>query len=109
MITKKRRRQFTADQKALILRQMLFERIPISDLADKYDVQPSVLYHWQKQAQENLAAALEPQSAGKRGTRRERALEAKIEALEAKLAKKDAVIAEISEEFVNLKKSAGNR
>ena len=38
---------------------------------------------------------------------RERALEAKVEQLEAKLAKKDAVIAEISEEFVKVKKTLG--
>ena len=39
---------------------------------------------------------------------RERQLEEKVAALEERLAKKDAVIAEISEEYVHLKKSLGS-
>lgn len=46
----------------------------------------------------------------KEGTsNRERELETRVAQLEAKLAKKDAVIAEISEEYVKLKKNLGSR
>ena len=38
---------------------------------------------------------------------REQELEAKIAALEVKLARKDAIIAEVSEEYVKLKKALG--
>jgi hypothetical protein len=43
----------------------------------------------------------------RRGASREQEPEARIAQLEAKLAKKDAVIAEISEEYVQLKKELG--
>ena len=106
MSSKKRRRQFTAEQKATIMQRMVFEQVPVSDLADEYKIQPSLLYHWQKQLQANLVAAFDG-GGPKRATQKEKTQEAKIAALEAKLAKKDEVIAEVSEEFVKLKKSAG--
>jgi len=109
-VSKKRtRRRFTAEQKAEILKQYLFDKKAISDLCDQYKLQPSMIYQWQRQAQENLAAALESGGgSGKRMSSRERTLEAKVTSLEARLAKKDAVIAEISEEYVALKKSDGS-
>ena len=107
-MSKKSRRRFTVDQKADILRRHLFEKVPISDLADEYDLQPSVIYGWQRQLQENMAVALEKANGGsKRPTNQEQRLKAKIELLETKLTKKDSVIAEMSEEFVTLKKSFG--
>jgi uncharacterized coiled-coil protein SlyX len=45
--------------------------------------------------------------AGHRTPSREQELEAKIAGLEAKLARKDAIIAEVSEEYVRLKKALG--
>ena len=45
--------------------------------------------------------------AGRRAPSREQELEAKIAALEAKLARKDAIIAEVSEEYVKLKNELG--
>ena len=106
-MSKKSRRRFTAEEKAAILRKLMFEKVPMSDLADQTGVQPSVIYGWQRQAQENLERALEKGNGAKRSTSRERELEAKIQALEARLAKRDNVIAEISEEFVALKKELG--
>lgn len=108
MSKKKTRRKFSAEQKAAILRRHLFDKVPISDLCDEYELQPSVIYYWQQQLAQNLTTALE--QGGKRSQRektRERALENKVQALEAKLAKKDQVIAEISEEYVGLKKELG--
>ncbi|MCG8424505.1 MAG: transposase, partial [Proteobacteria bacterium] len=65
MSSKKRRRQFTAQHKAAIMRRMMFEQAAVSDLADEYKIQPSQLYHWHKQVQDNLEAAF----AGDRGKR----------------------------------------
>jgi hypothetical protein len=58
---KRTRRHHTAEQKAIVLKRYLVDKVPVSDLAQ----------------------------------------------LEAKLARKDAVIAEISEEYVHLKKELG--
>jgi len=104
---KKRRRKFTAEQKAAILRRHLQDKVPFSDLCDEYKIQPSVFYTWQRQLLENIASALEPNGRGRSLAAREAKLERENEALKAKLAKKDNVIAEISEEYVALKKELG--
>ena len=99
------RRQFTLDQKAAIVRRHLMEKTPVSELCNEYELQPSLFYSWLKQALENLPSALAPQ--GKRVEPRERKQDAEIAALKDRLAKKDSVIAEISAEYVHLKKELG--
>lgn len=98
------RRTYSADQKAEILRRHYSDKIPVSDLCEEYSIQPSVFYGWQKQLMENMSAVL---ASSKPRDSRERELERKVESLEQRLAKKDNVIAEISEEYVQLKKELG--
>jgi transposase-like protein len=102
---RRRRRSFSPDEKAVILRRHLAEKVPISALAEEYGIQPSVLYQWQRQLLDHAATVLGPQ-AGK-PDHNERKLTQRIEALEARLQKKDSVIAEISAEYVSLKKELG--
>ena len=100
---RKQRRNFTAEQKAAILREHLLDKVPVSDLCEKHDLQPTVFYRWQKEMFENAPAILEHKNKGPK----QKTLERKIEALEAKLAHKDAVIAEILEDHLQLKKELG--
>lgn len=106
-MSKKVRRSFTADQKATIVRRHLVDKVPVSNLCDEYGIQPSMFYNWQKQLLDNAARALEPEGRERARASRESELEQKIAQLEAKLAKKDGIIAEISEEYVALKKELG--
>jgi transposase len=99
------RRQFSTEQMVAILRRHLVDKVPVSDLCDEYKLQPSVLYQWQRHLFENLAVAFEG-AAGSGGSQRERQLAQKVEHLEAKLARKDSVIAEISSEYVQLRKDS---
>ncbi len=100
----KPRRQFTTEQKVAILRRHFVDKVAVSALCEEYKLQPSVFYGWQKHVFENLASALEPAAVpSSRPTDKDR----KIDALEAKLVKKDAVIAWVTEEHVKLKKSLG--
>jgi transposase-like protein len=101
---RKKRRSFTAEQKAAILRRHHVDKVSVSQLCEEEDLQPSVFYYWQKQAFENLAGALQSRE---RPSAREKALKAKVEKLEARLARKDHVIAVVSEECVKLKKELG--
>jgi transposase len=39
----KHRRHFDAQKKARIVRRHLADRVPVSDLADEFNIQPSVL------------------------------------------------------------------
>lgn len=105
-MSKQKRRKFTSQQKAEILRRHLKDKVPMSDLCDEYHLQPSVFYDWLGKAMAHLDAALDA-ATPRKVNHEERKREAKLTALETKLAKKDEVIAELSEEYVTLKKSLG--
>lgn len=105
--TNARRRQFSAEEKATILRRHLADKIPVSDLCDEYHIQPTLFYLWQRQAFEHLSAALQDGRTRRGQTQAATADRARLAALEARLAKKDAIIAEVSEEYLALKKKLG--
>jgi transposase-like protein len=77
----------------------MVDKVPVSDLCNELGLQPSVFYQWQRQALENLAGAFST-PADEGPSKREKELVAKTKELEAKLAKKDNVIAEVTEELV---------
>jgi len=101
----KSRRQFTAEQKAAIVRRHLADKKPVSDLADEYGVQPSQIHTWVAQVLAQAERAFE------RGPGRRKAQESqeqrKITQLEEKLVNKNEVIAELMQEHVQLKKELG--
>lgn len=104
--SRKARRPYTTEQKVAILRRHLVDKVPVSQVCEEVGLQPSVFYLWQKQVLDNLAGALTtPPPPGP--SKRERELVTKVEFLEARVAKKDSVIAEISAEYVQLKKELG--
>jgi len=98
------RRTFTAQEKVAILRRHLLDGLAVSDLCEQHGLNPTVFYRWQKTFFENGAAALESHTSG---NARQRKLEHQLEALNAKLARKDEVIGEIMADHVRLKKSLG--
>lgn len=104
--TKRTRRQFSTEQKVAILRRHLVDKVPISNLCDEYKLQPSVLYQWQRQVFDNLASVFDL-APGTGASQREKQLTERIQYLEARLVRKDSVIAEISAEYVQLKKELG--
>ena len=60
---KKTRKRPSAQEKVAILRRHLIDRVPVSDLCDEYQLQPTLFYPWQKQFFENGAAAFERKNA----------------------------------------------
>ena len=101
------RRHFTGAQKLAILRENLIERIPISDVCQKHQIQPTLFYLWQKKLFEDGAAVFESKAAEGRPTRGASRQMQRILALEAKLRQKNEVLAELMGEHVALKKSLG--
>jgi transposase-like protein len=97
-----RRKRLTGEEKVRVLKRHLVDKIPVSELCDKEGIQPTQFYQWQKQFFENGAAAFERQDGKKARREAER-----VQVLEAKLRKKDEVLAELMEEHVALKKSLG--
>ena len=98
------RRHFTGAQKLAILREHLIEKVPISDVCQKHQIQPTLFYLWQKKLFEDGAAVFE----SKAGNLRQQTTDTRrIQALEAKLQQKNEVLAELMGEHVALKKSLG--
>lgn len=99
------RRYFAAEQKAEIVRRHVAGKEAVSDLADEFGLQPSLIHTWVNQVLAQAERAFERP----RGQRRKEEAEArKIAQLESKLANKNEVIAELMQEHVQLKKELGD-
>ncbi len=99
---RKKRQNYTPQEKVVILKRHLIDRVPVSDLCDEYHLQPTVFYRWQKDFFENGAVALEKSS-----SRLKKAEEKRIHQLEAKIQTKNEVLSELMEEHIQLKKDLG--
>jgi transposase-like protein len=98
----KKRKNYTSPEKVSILKEHLIEKVPVSDLCDKYGLHPTVFYRWQKEFFEKSVGAFD----NPRDTRTAK-LEHKVKDLEEKLSRKNEVLSELMEEHVALKKSLG--
>jgi len=98
------RKHHTPEEKVVILRRHLVDKVPVSTLCDEHQIHPTVFYRWLKQFFDHWAAAFGP---APRADKQVEAREQRIAFLEAKLKKKDEVLAELMEEHVALKKSLG--
>jgi transposase len=104
--SKRSRRHFTTAQKVALLQRHLVDKEDVSKICEEEKLQPSLFYQWLRQAFANLGGALAPEAANE-ASKREKELVARNRELEAKLAKKDNVIAEVTEELVKTKKELG--
>ena len=91
-MSSKTRRRFGTEKKAHIVRRHLADKVAVSDLADEFDVQPSLIHTWVKQVLDQA----------------EKAKDHKIAQLEEKLTTKNEVIAELMEANVRKKKPMSN-
>ena|SRR2546428_10782635 len=101
---KQPRRHFSGAEKVAILKRHLLDKVPISDLCEELGLQVNQFYHWQQQFFENGHAAFEN---GRKSKAVEDAQQKKIEQLEAKLQRKNEVMAELMEAHTQLKKDLG--
>src|SRR6202166_3083132 len=100
----KQRRHFAGTEKVAILKRHLVDKVPISDLCDELGLYPNQVYGWLKEFFENGHLAFDN---GRKSKAVEDARERKIEQLEAKLTRKNEVMAELMEAHTELKKSLG--
>ena len=99
---RKQRKNYTSLEKVSILKEHLIEKTAVADLCEKYGLQPTVFYRWQKEFFEKSVGAFE----GRRENGASK-LDRKIKELEEKLARKNEVLSELMEEHMALKKSLG--
>lgn len=106
---RKKRHNYTPEEKVSILRRHLIDRVQVSDLCDEYQLQPSVFYEWQKLFFENGAAAFSRSQKSQKTAETDRIqeLEDKLQRSEQKLQRKHEVLSELVEEHVKLKKELG--
>jgi transposase-like protein len=100
------RRHFSPEQKVAAIRRHLLEQVPVSQICNELGIAPSHFYLWQKEFFDNGHLAFE-RSNGRQAKKADTAKEEKIQALEAKLRRKDEVLGELMEEHVTLKKNLG--
>jgi transposase len=100
----KLRRHFAGTEKVTILKRHLLDKVPVSDLCDELGLYPNQVYGWLKEFFENGHAAFDN---GRKSKAVEDAQQRKIEQLEAKLTRKNEVMAELMEDHTELKKSLG--
>ena len=84
------------------MREHLINKIPVSNLCDQHDIHPTLFYYWQKTMFENMPSIFESRKDSEVFTLRKQ-----NDALKAKLAQKDAVIGQIMEDYVAVKKNLG--
>lgn len=97
------RRNFTPAQKVAILKEHLLGNIPVSEVCQRHNLQPTIYYRWQQQFFENGCKAFEIAPAKPKTE----PLQAKITQLEEKLVRKNEVVSELMETHLKLKKSLG--
>lgn len=100
----KQRRHFSGPEKVAILKRHLLDKVPVSNLCDELDIYPNQLYGWLKDFFENGHLAFEN---GRKSKAVEDANLKKIDQLEAKLQRKNEVMAELMEAHTLLKKELG--
>lgn len=96
------RKHYTAEQKVMILRELLENNVPISQLAEKYQVRPNDIYNWKKKLFETATEIFTPKPLNSKQTSAE---QKKIEKLQAKLKDRDEAISYLLRENIEIKKS----
>ncbi|HSR54127.1 MAG TPA: transposase [Acidobacteriota bacterium] len=103
----KARRSYTAELKAQIVRRHLADKVPVSDLADEYHIQPTQIHGWVKQVLDQAERAFLRKPRAQRKDRSQQIQQQRIAHLEQKLVQKNEVISELMEENVRAKKANG--
>ena len=91
MNTKKR---YSSIQKVEMLREHLDNRISISDLSDRFNVSPAMIYYWKKQLFEGAVTLFKNNKKD----------QFKFKELQDKLKEKDSIISELASDNIRLKK-----
>jgi transposase-like protein len=98
------RRHFTPQDKIAALKRHLLEAVPVSKICDELGIAPTLFYRWQKELFENGHTLFEN---GRKAKALEDANVEKIQKLEAKLTRKNEVMAELMEALTLEKKRNG--
>ena len=96
------RKRYSPEKKVLIVRELLENNVPISHLAEKYQVHVNDIYNWKKKLFEGAKDIFQPKVGDQKQITAEKK---KIEKLQSKLKDRDEAIAMLLKENIEIKKS----
>lgn len=94
------RRHFSPNDKVAALKRHLLEGVPVSTICDQLGIAPTFFYRWQRELFENAHTLFEN---GRKAKAIDDAKDAAIQQLQAKIARKNEVMAELMEAHTALK------
>jgi transposase-like protein len=95
-----KRRKWQGKEKVEIIREYLLEQNPISDICEKYHLHPAMLRRWVKEFFEAGSVVFDNNGKKESAREKKRTME-----LEAKIRRQQSVIAEITQENVEMRKN----
>jgi transposase len=101
------RKNIANSLKIQILRSYLKGEKSIAQLAEMHSIKPSQIYNWEKQFFDNGERAFDRKNCRMNGETAVGKINKKVEELQSKLARKDAVIGSLMEELILEKKLGG--
>ena len=96
------RKRYSPEKKVLIVRELLENNVPISQLAEKYQVHVNDIYNWKKKLFEGAKDIFQPKVGDQKQNTAEKK---KIEKLQSKLKDRDEAIAMLLKENIEIKKT----
>jgi len=98
------KKRFTPEQKVIILRELLENKLSISQVAEKYGIHVNDIYSWKRKLFEN-ASEIFANTVNKPSKAEDNS--SKVLQLEEKLRKRDEAISILLRENIEIKKSIG--
>src|SRR2546427_7323606 len=98
------RRHVGPHERIAALKRHLLEGVPVSTICDELGIAPTLFYRWQKELFENCHVVFEN---GRKAKAAEDVKDIKIQQLQAKLTRKNEVMAELMEALTEEKKRNG--
>ena len=98
------RKKYLPAKKVEILREHLKNKVSVSEVCEKYDIQPNLFYRWEKQLFEGGIDTFS-QIHSKNGVGKD---STQLKKIKQTVQKKDEVISWLTEENIKLKKTYGD-
>jgi transposase-like protein len=106
MTSPKKRRRFLPEDKLALLKRHFVGKEEVSDICDEESLHPNQFYRWQSELFTNGGKAFVASNSQSKRLRERKIIEKERESFKKLIDKKDEVIAEITEDYVRLKKNS---
>ena len=108
MSSPKKRRPYSPEEKLQILKRFSIGKESVSDICEDLNLHPTQFYRWQTELFKHGSSVFESHKSKKLESKALKRLEIEKAHLLKIVDKKDTVIAEITEDYVRLKKKSGD-